>query len=122
MINNNRIKGLTTQERLEDISERCGLSIEVCRRVLKAESESVVESLKHGERATLIGRVTLRPELKQKITIGGSIENCIKVKADVSAALESGLDGVTEFIRDADDEAREMQKNGIRLRQLQSLL
>ena len=115
----NRMKGMTTQERMEDISRRAGLSIDICRRVLNAESESIVESLKKGERASLIGRVTLRPELRQKLMVGGNIEKFIKVKPEISSSLAAQLDGVKEFTSSDNDKEED---NGIRLRQIQSLL
>ena len=49
--------GMTAQERIEDISKISGFSVEICRRVLNAETESIIKSLKRGERATLSGRV-----------------------------------------------------------------
>lgn len=118
-----KIKGMTTQERLEDISKRAGLSIEICRRVLSAESDSIVESLKHGERATLIGRATLRPEMRQRLGFGGTVENSIRVKAEVSSSLEASLENITEFIdNNYESEDTTMKNSGIRLRQITSLL
>lgn len=119
----NKVKGMTTQERLEDISKRAGLSIEICRRVLSAESDSIVESLKRGERSTLIGRATLRPEMRQKLGFDGGVQNSIRVKAEVSSALEAALGDITEFI-DSNNEVEDttMKDNGIRLRQITSLL
>ncbi|MBO5388684.1 MAG: hypothetical protein J6A59_11190 [Lachnospiraceae bacterium] len=57
------MEGMTTQERYNDICKICGLSEDIVRRVLNAERQSVANSLKRGERATLVGRVTIRPEL-----------------------------------------------------------
>lgn len=91
-----RLRGMNTQERLEDISKRSGLSIDICRRVINAETASVVQSLKNGERAALIGRVILRPELKQKVGLNCKVENIIKIKADVSQTLESTLNSEIE--------------------------
>ena len=91
-----RLRGMNTQERLEDISKRSGLSIDICRRVINAETASVVQSLKNGERAALIGRVILRPELKQKVVLNCKVENIIKIKADVSQTLESTLNSEIE--------------------------
>ena len=67
------MESLTVQQRLKDICSRCGLSEEIVKRVLSAERDSIVESLKHGERATLIGRCVLRPEKRQKLETGGRI-------------------------------------------------
>ena len=48
--------GMTTQDRLNDICEISGLSEDIVRRVFDAERQSIVKSLRKGERATLIGR------------------------------------------------------------------
>lgn len=90
-------KGMTAQERIEDISKRSGMSVDICRRVLNAETESVIASLRKGEKATLSGRVTLRPEMRQKVGIGLQVENVVKVKAEISSVIDSGLKGLNEF-------------------------
>lgn len=90
-------KGMTAQERIEDISKRSGMSIDICRRVLNAETESVIASLRRGERTTLSGRVTLRPEIRQRMGVGLQVENVVKVKAEISSVIESGLKGLKEF-------------------------
>lgn len=89
--------GMTAQERIEDISKISGLSIDICRRVLNAETESVIKSLKKGERATLSGRVTLRPEMRQRVGLNCQVENVVKVKADISSVIDSALSNVHEF-------------------------
>lgn len=53
--------GMTVQERIDDICKKSGMSEDIVRRVLNAEKASVIESLKRGERATIIGRCILRP-------------------------------------------------------------
>lgn len=114
------MNGMTAQERLEDISRRSGFSIDICRRVLNAESESAIDSLKKGERVNLIGRVTLRPEMRHKVGLNGNIENIVKVKSLVSSSLESALVDVKEFKTDSNNE--DTNDSGIRLKQIPSLL
>ena len=113
-------KGMTAQERIEDISKRSGMSVDICRRVLNAETESVIASLRRGERTTLSGRVTLRPEIRQKMGVGLQVENVVKVKAEISSVIESGLKGLSQFetsnIPDDDED------NSINSRQIPSLL
>lgn len=112
-----RMLGMTTQERMEDISRKSGLSIDICRRVLNAEADSIVESLRKGERAALAGRVTLRPEFRQKLDVGCNLRNVIKIKAEVSSALESRLADLEEFEKDEN----EVEEVGIRARRLDGL-
>lgn len=89
--------GMTTQERINDICEISGLSEEIVRRVMDAERRSIAKSLKRGERANLIGRAVIRPEIKRKLTVGGQFETYIKLNATVAASLESMLDGLSSF-------------------------
>ena len=42
------MKGMNTQERLDDIKRICGFSEDIIRSVLKAERESILNSLKRG--------------------------------------------------------------------------
>lgn len=116
-----KMLGMTTQERMEDISKRSGLSIDICRRVLNAETESIVNSLRHGERATLAGRVTLRPEMRQKVILNCEVRNVVKVKAEVSSALEARLADVQKFETSKNIEDN-LPEKGIRLKQISSLL
>ncbi len=108
--------GMTTQERIDDICTISGLSEDIVRRVMTAEKESVAKSLKKGERANLIGRVVIRPELKKRLVVGGEFENYIKLNASVAASLESMLDGMEEF-----DAIEQPDMPGIRLNQIPAL-
>lgn len=56
---------MSVMERIADISERSGMSDTVVRRVLKASRESLIESLKKGEKSTLPGIATYRVVKKQ---------------------------------------------------------
>lgn len=106
---------MTTQERYDDICRISGMSEEIVRRVINAEKQSILNSLKRGERATLIGRCVIRPSLKNKIVIGGNLEKYVKLSAEVSSSLESSLDGFKEFEKANVEEA---PIKGIRLNQI----
>ena len=80
------------------------------------ETESIIKSLKRGERATLSGRVTLRPEMRQKMGLNCQVENVIKVKADVSSVIDNALSDVHEF------EASEIKQENTKSRQIPSFL
>lgn len=93
--------GMNIQDRYDDICKTSGLSEEVVRRVLKAARQSLVKSIKNGERATLPGIVTITPSFKNKIDIGGnSMTQSVKLKAKPSASLETDLNNITEFVQD----------------------
>ncbi len=108
--------GMTTQERIDDICNISGLSEEIVRRVMTAEKESIAKSLRKGERANLIGRAVIRPEIKRKLVVGGSFETYIKLNATVAASLESMLDDLSEFEVNTVEE-----EQGIRLNQIPAL-
>lgn len=114
------MKGKTTQERYDEICSLSGMSEDVVRRVLSAEKQSIVNSLKRGERATLIGRCVLRPEIKGRLGIGCEVTNYIKVSAEVASSLEASLDGMTDF--DIETEDVEDNAEGIRLNQIPALV
>ena len=56
---------LTVLERINDISERSGMSQEIVRRVLKASKESLVYTLQKGEKSTLPGIATYKVAAKK---------------------------------------------------------
>ena len=114
------MEGMTTQERYNDICKICGLSEDIVRRVLNAERQSVANSLKRGERATLVGRVTIRPELRYKLGIGGEQIGSIKLKTSVSSALAAEFDAMSSFISDTSEDNSD--DRGIVLRQIPSLI
>lgn len=111
--------GMTVQERINDISARSGLSEHIVRRVIQAETESCVESLKRGERATLIGRCTIKPELRSKIVVGGTMENYIKIITSASKSLEDELKDLKGFVAPKAEDTS--IPNGIRMLQIPGL-
>ena len=60
---------MSTAERLEDISKRSGVSVDVVRRVLDAERDSIIDSIKKVESAILIGRAIITPEMRYRVGI-----------------------------------------------------
>lgn len=112
------MNGMTTQERYNEISSISGMTEEVVRRVLNAEKISILNSLKRGERATLIGRCVIRPEIRNKIVVGGNSEKYIKLSADVALGLENSLAELKEF----EESHLEEEVEGIRVNQIQALI
>ena len=108
--------GMTTQERIDDICSRSGLSEDIVRRVMNAEKDSVAQSLRKGERANLIGRVVIRPEIKRKLVVGGEFETYIKLNATPAASLEATLADLSGFEVGIVEE-----ETGIRLNQIAAL-
>lgn len=111
--------GMTTQQRYDEICKLSGMSEAIVRRVLNAEKQSIINSLKRGERSTLIGRCVIRPEIKNKIKTGGELTNYIKLSIEVASSLKSNLDGMEEFEK---SECITEQHSGIRLNQIPSLV
>lgn len=117
---------MTVNERLEDISRISGFSVEIVRKVLNAEQESILKSLKKGERATLIGRCTLEPVIRQKIVPGreGPV-NYIKVRAAVSSIIKDNLENMEGFEREEGNDRIEdilVNKPGVATVQIPSLI
>ena len=120
--------GMTTQERINDICALSGLSEEIVRRVMDAEKKSIVKSLRKGERANLIGRVVIRPEIRHRLLVGGEFENYIKLSANVASSLESMLDDLNGFenvVADASNDSAIEQLNfrdQVRMSQISALI
>lgn len=103
--------GMSIQERYNDIAAISGLSEEIIRRVYKATRQSVVKSLKKGDRATIPGICTFTPELKDKINYKAQAEDdvltrYIKVKANASPALDTELERMNSFTNAEDEQER----------------
>lgn len=97
---------MTVKDRIADIQKRTGLSEDIIRRVIEGEIESIVDSLRHGDRATLIGRVTITPELRSKLNIGGNFEDKVRLVIKPAGSLESRLADLDGFDKrdDSDDD------------------
>lgn len=114
--------GMTVQERIDDICKKSGMSEDIVRRVLNAEKASVIESLKRGERATIIGRCILRPQIQKKLVVGGEIVSTIKVRAEVSHGIQSELAEHEKFLGDDIEKDTSKLPDGIRVMQIQALI
>lgn len=104
-------KKMTVQERIDDIVKRTGMSEDIIRRVLVAEKESIVESLKRGEKATMMGRCVMEPGLKVKAIAGEGIRQMIVVKCTPAysivqelATMKGYKQSELEYISDEDME------------------
>lgn len=109
---------MTVKERIEDISSKSGMSEDIIRRVLNAERESIVESLKRGEKATLIGRCVIEPEFRQRLQPGGELGMVIKLSAKVSNSLKTEMEKIKSFENTEDDY---IDEDGIMLLEISSL-
>ena len=111
--------GMTTKERIEDICNISGLTEPVVRSVIEAERKSIAKSLRRGERATLIGRVVINPEIRTKIAIGGDIQGYIKLNISPTESLLSLIRDASEFEK---DDRKIPYESEIRLMQIPSLV
>ena len=117
---------MTISQRIEDIVKRSGLSEHIVRSVLRAERDSIVDSLKRGERATMVGRCTLIPNMVgTPINIDGNIimRKNLKAYAKPVQSLSNELKNVSEYIKDSESEnvAELMKAYGIEVLQIKTL-
>lgn len=121
---------MTTTERVKDIEKRSGLSEQVVRAVLRAERESMMDSLKRGERVTLLGRCTVTPFKRGvPVSVDGTlqIKNYLRASARPLPSVLSELKACSDYNREeADVESPEsiqelMEKHGITIMQLSAL-
>jgi DNA replicative helicase MCM subunit Mcm2 (Cdc46/Mcm family) len=119
------MNGMTTQERLNDICSLSGLSEDIVRRVIDAERQSLVKSLKRGERATMIGRCVIRPEIRSKLVAGedGPVRRTyIKLNSSVAASMEALLKEMSDFEISDEPEEVNVEALGLRTAQIAALL
>lgn len=103
---------MSISERYADIAKRSGISEAVVQRVLAAQTESAVDTLKKGGSVTIPGLCTIAPELRQGISrdIGGFKEGkYIKVKASVLHSLQSRMAEVDRYTEEDTDEEDEVE-------------
>lgn len=100
--------GITRQDRIQDICARSGQSEHIVRRVLEAETESVIQSLKRGERVNMMGRCTMEPTLKTRLETVSTmapgeapkqrvVPAGVNVKVKPSQALLAKLEDIAQF-------------------------
>lgn len=99
---------ISIQERYDDIVRISGLSEPIVRRVLKASRESLVESLKKGNKATLPGICSITPEIRNKLSIDINDSTYIKLKARASSAMENQFKSMGGFEKTDEDICKEM--------------
>lgn len=114
------MKEMTTQERYNDICRRSGLSEQIVRSVIKAETESAVESIKKGYSITFPGRCVAYPSISlNNVVKNGRLvtEKSIRVKMKPTNSFLANFDGITEF-----EEVNEEEDDGVQLNQIPALL
>lgn len=113
------MEGMDARESLRDISKRCGLDIEIVRRVQNAETEHIIDELKKGKKVRIPGRGTYRPELKNTLGLNGTLKQQIAVKFNISDTIKNSLIECDSFIND--ETAENDIPEGIRIVQISSL-
>lgn len=113
---------MTVQDRYNDICRRSGLSEEIVRRVLVAETDSCRESLKHGEKVTLMGRCTIRPNIGYRASLNSpdGIERAVRLKAKANITLEESVRNA-DFSEDIDTNEEVGYREGIMATQIGAL-
>lgn len=111
---------MTLQHRYEDIARRCGLSENVVKRVLSAQADSVIDSLKEGESATVPLLCTLKPQMRKGMFVneGMTERNYIKIKATPLDSLRNRMEQVEKY---SDTEDEDEVDDFIRVAQIGSL-
>ena len=98
---------MTVSERIEDIKARTGLSEQIIRTVLNAETDSVIASLERGERAVLMGRCAFTPRITSRTDVSGETVNHIGVSAKEFA--ENNFTSIEDKMLNYDDNIRLFQ-------------
>ena len=104
-------RGLNLEQRIRDISIRSGFSQEVVRSILSAESDSILHSLRKGEKAYLEGRCIMTPVEYKKYNEAGEIIGierrvrivpASKIKNNISKPTENKEEHLDISIEDSD--------------------
>ena len=115
------IYSLNTAQRIEDIAKRASVSKDIVRRVLEAECDSLAYSLRHGERATLLGRCTIIPNtiVTRKDRETGEDKKVVSLVAVPSKSLE---DAVLQCEEEFDDSRVNYQIPRLEAMQIEGLV
>lgn len=113
---------MTVQDRYDDICRRSGLSEEIVRRVLIAETDSCRDSLKNGEKVNLMGRCTIRPNIAYRASLSssGGIERAVRLKAKANITLEESIRNA-DFSEDINTNEEVGYREGIMVTQIGAL-
>ena len=103
---------MTVNERIKDIEMRTGLSEKTIRDVLKAETDSVMDSLERGERAVLIGRCAFTPAITYRVGVDNEKVSHIRVSAKASSRITNYLFSKSEYI---ENDFESIEKEMLRL-------
>ena len=114
---------MTVQERYNDICRRSGFSEEIVRRVLTAETDSCRESLRRGEKVTLMGRCTIRPNIAYRASLAApdGIERAVRLKAKANITLEESVRNA-DFDEDKNTDVEVGYRDGIMTTQIGALV
>lgn len=115
---------MTVGERIKDIENRTGLSEKIIRTVLEAETQSVMESLERGEKATLIGRCTFTPAVTTRVVNEDEKSYHLRASAKVSSRISNYLFSKDKYLDvDMDSIEKEMTKldGDVKLFQIEEL-
>jgi len=102
--------GISIQQRYDEIAKISGLSEPIVRRVLKASRESLVLSLRKGEKATLPGICSITPEIRNKLSVGLQNDKYIRLKARASSALDTEFKAMGGFEKSEEDICEEISQ------------
>lgn len=97
------IKAKTIPERVQDISNRCGLSVDVVQRVLEARADSILDDLRNGMRVVDYGVCSLKPCIGKRIGVNGMV-NYISVRCEASPKIVDALNEVPNYQLDETDD------------------
>lgn len=90
---------MSVMERISDIAERSGMSDVVVRRVLKASRESLIETLKKGEKSTLPGIATYKvTEKKDGVGVRGRLSDTIVCQLQGMKIPTETAEDMSEYI------------------------
>lgn len=129
---------ISVQERYSEIARLSGFSEDIVRSILKACKKSLASSLVRGERATLPGICTMKPERHTRLKTNAAgepeVEEFIKVKVTPSNTMDSEIAEICEIQARKSEEAAStpdvselnfvdnIKPEGIRVRQIEALL
>lgn len=99
------VKAKTIAERMQDIVERSGLSMDIVQRVMSARADSILDDLMSGMRVVDYGVCSLTPYTTKKLSVGG-VGNHVGVKCDVSPRIVEALNNVDNYEVDESDDDR----------------
>ena len=110
---------MTVSERYADISRRTGLSEDIIRSILSATRDSIADSLRREDRATIPGICTFTSEMRRMMKLNPETQSMestkfVKIKSKPSEAFEQLINTESSIQKMSEEHEKEFMESAMR--------